>query len=303
MTIICQGYTAGENWSLYQGDCVEIVRQMPPNSIDFAVYSPPFSSLYIYSDSERDMGNAASDEEFAEHYGYLCRELYRALRPGRCIAVHCKQLVYYKNQRGTAGLRDFRGDLNKAHAAAGFDLHSEVTIWKCPVVEMQRTKAHGLLYKQLRTDSTYSRAGLAEYLQIYRKWAGPGDEGLVKPVTHDVEEFPLDQWQEWASPVWMTVRQTNVLNTELAREDRDEKHICPLQLDVIERALVLYSNPGDVVLSPFAGIGSEGFMAVRRGRRFVGVELKESYCRQAERFLREAERDVATPDLLSMMRA
>lgn len=304
MTLIeCQDAAFGESFALYQGDCIEVLRQIPSNSIDFALFSPPFSSLYIYSDSERDFGNAASDEEFAEHYGFLCRELYRVMRPGRCVAVHCKQLVYYRNQRGTAGLRDFRGLLNRGHAAAGFDLHSETTIGLCPVIEMQRTKAHGLLYKTLKADSTFSRCGLPEYLQVYRKWAGPDDEGLVKPVTHTEEDFPLDDWQKIASPVWLHIRQTNVLNVELAREDKDEKHICPLSLDTIDNALRLYTNPGDVVLDPFAGIGSTGVEAVKKGRRFLGTELKPSYFRQASRFLAEAEREVSSGSLLDLMGA
>ena len=286
--IRCLDEAHGDGFALYNGDCVEILRQMPDASVGFSVYSPPFSSLYTYSDSANDMGNCASDEQFFEQYKFLLTELYRVLKPGRLAAVHCKDLVDYagSSESGMAGLRDFPGALVQAHKEAGFAWHSRVTIWKCPVTEMQRTKAHGLLYKQLRTDSTFSRQGLAEYLLVFRKWAREGD--TVERVGHTPEDFPLDQWQEWASPVWMTIDQTNVLNVQKAREERDEKHMCPLQLDVIERALVLWSNPGDVVLSPFAGIGSEGVVSLQKGRRFVGTELKPSYFRDAAANLRVA---------------
>lgn len=286
----------GIGWAAYQADCVDFASQLPERSIDFSVYSPPFANLYIYSDSVADMGNCADDMEFGEQYGYLVRALYAATRPGRLSAVHCKNLVNYKGRDGKAGLRDFRGDIIRLHQDAGWAFHSEVTIWKDPVIEMQRTKAHGLLYKQLRADSTFSRQGLAEYLLLFRRWSDgeESDEGMVEPVTHDKDGFPLSQWQEWASPVWMDVRQTRVLNVQSAREGADEKHICPLQLDVIERALVLWSNKGDVVFSPFMGIGSEGVCSVKLGRRFIGTELKESYFRQACGYLRQAEAESAT---------
>lgn len=288
-----------ERAALYQGDCVSVMRQMPEASVGFSVYSPPFASLYIYSESVCDMGNCADDSEFIEQYRFLASELYRITKPGRLAAVHCKDLVYYANQRGSAGLRDFPGALIRAHVEAGWDFHSRVTIWKCPVTEMQRTKAHGLLYKQLRTDSTFSRQGLPDYLVVFRKWAKEGEP--VEPVPHDAADFPLDQWQEYASPVWMTIDQTNVLNTDLARESKDEKHICPLQLDVIERAVTLWSNPGDVVFSPFAGIGSEGYVSLKLQRKFAGTELKESYWRQACKYLADAEREATTPTLLDLM--
>lgn len=271
----------GEDWMLYRGDAVEVVRGLPDDSIGLSVFSPPFSSLYTYSDSDRDMGNCSDDSEFFQHYAHLLPELYRATRPGRLCAVHCKDLVDYKGSAGRAGLRDFPGDLIRAHEAAGWKYHSRVTVWKDPVREMQRTKAHGLLYKQLRRDSTFSRQGLAEYVLVFRKWAEESEE--VAPVTHTEESFPLPQWQEWASPVWMDIQQTNVLNAEIAREDRDEKHICPLQLDLIERCVRLWSNEGDVVFSPFSGVGSEGVVSLQAARRFVGVELKEQY------FLRAAD--------------
>ncbi|AKF08865.1 DNA-methyltransferase [Sandaracinus amylolyticus] len=280
----------GENWTLYQGDCVEVVRGIPDASIGLSVYSPPFSNLYTYSDSERDMGNSVDDAEFLEHYAFLVRELLRVTRPGRLCLVHCKDLVDYKGRDGRAGLRDFPGELIRIHEAAGWKYHSRVTIWKCPVTEMQRTKAHGLLYKQLRTDSTFSRQGLAEYVLGFRRWAEEGEE--VSPVTHTEESFPLDQWQQWASPVWMDIDQTNVLNAAVAREDGDEKHMCPLQLDLIERCIRLWSNPGDVVLSPFAGIGSEPRSAVKLGRRAIGIELKGSYFARAVRELRDCTKQL-----------
>ena len=281
---------SGENWHVYQADCVDFARQLPDNSIDLTIYSPPFSGLYIYSDNVCDLGNCANDDEFFVQYKFLVKELHRVTRPGRVSCVHCKNLVNYKGRDGMAGLRDFRGEIISAHVEAGFAYHSEVVIWKDPVIEMQRTKAHGLLYKQLRKDSTFSRQGMPEYVLVFRKWAD-AENTFVKQVEHTREEFNLDQWQRWASPVWMDIRQTNVLNKDLAREPGDEKHICPLQLDVIERCVVLWSNPGDVVFSPFMGIGSEGFQSVKYGRKFTGTELKESYFKQAKKFLAQAERE------------
>ena len=297
--IRCLNAAAGDGWALYNGDCVDVARQLPDASVGFALYSPPFSSLYTYSDSALDMGNCEDDAEFLAHYGFLVAELHRLLKPGRLVAVHCKDLVNYKSRDGMAGLRDFPGDLIRVHQRAGFAFHSRITIWKDPVVEQQRTKAHGLLYCQLRKDSTFSRQGLAEYVLVFRRWAAEGEEALVEPVGHTHESFPLERWQRWASPVWMDVDQTRVLNVAAAREDRDEKHMCPLQLDVVERALALWSNAGDVVLSPFAGIGSEGWGALRVGRKFVGIELKESYFRQALRTLETAV-ETHQPDLFGV---
>lgn len=282
----------GENYSIYQADCVDFARQMPDNSIHLSVYSPPFANLYIYSDSIRDMGNSANDQEFLEHYAFLVEQLHRITKPGRLSCVHCKQLVNYKGRDGMAGLRDFRGEIIRAHTDAGWAYHSEVCIWKDPVIEMQRTKAHGLLYKQLRADSTFSRMGMPEYILVFRKWAEEGQE--VEPVGHTPENFNLDQWQRWASPIWTDIRQTNVLNCEQARDSQDEKHICPLQLDVIERCLVLWSNPGDIVFSPFMGIGSEGYQALKYGRKFVGTELKDTYFETAKSYLRRIESESMT---------
>jgi DNA modification methylase len=222
------------------------------------------------------MGNTANDDDFREHYAYLVREKFRLTKPGRLTAVHCSDLPLTKWKDGAVGIKDFSGDIIRIHQEAGWIFHSRRTIWKCPVVEMTRTKHVGLLYKQLRKDSSKSRGGMPDYLMTFIK---PGDN--ASPIEHVPSEFPVEQWQEWASPVWMSVNQTNVLNVKGVRSEKEEKHLCPLQLDVIERALVMWSNPGDTVLSPFMGIGSEGFMSVKAKRRFVGIELKEAYWRQA----------------------
>lgn len=277
----------GSNFAAYNADCVEFVSTMPDNSVGMSIYSPPFSHLFIYSDSERDMGNVRSDEEFFEQYGYLLKELLRVTKPGRMTAVHCSDMPRTKSMYGYVGIYDMPGDIIRAHEAAGWTYHSRVCIWKDPVVEMTRTKALGLLYKQLQKDSTRSRQGLPDYLLVFRKT--PDDEKQCEPVGQDAKDFPVSQWQQWASPVWMDINQTNVLNVRMAREDKDEKHLCPLQLDLIERAIHLWSNKGDTVLSPFMGIGSEGYMAIRAGRRFIGTELKSSYFRQAVKNLRESE--------------
>lgn len=284
--IRCLNEQAGEAWHIYHGDAVDVVSQLPDRSVDFSVFSPPFSGLYIYNDSVADLGNCADDTEFLRHYQFLAHQLFRVMRPGRIVAVHCKDLVFYKNQRGSAGLRDFPGMLIKAHEDAGFTFHSRVTIWRDPVREMTKTKAHGLLYKQLRADASFSRQGLPEYFVVFRKWSRSEDDEIA-PVTHTRDSFPLPQWQEWASPVWMTTRETDVLHS--VRNHQDEKHICPMPLDLITRATLLWSNPGDVVLSPFMGIGSEGHIALKYHRRFVGVELKDSYFRTASRNLTMAE--------------
>ena len=270
--------------NLILGDTIEEIKKIKSDKMGLIIYSPPFSQLYIYSDSYRDMGNNKSDEMFIEHYEYLLDDLYRILKPGRICAVHCKQLVNYKNRDGASGLRDFRGDLIRAHQRHKFIYHSEVCIWKDPVTEMYRTKAHGLLYKQLRKDSSYSRNGLAEYLLIFRKW---GED--IDPIDYKTKKnFELKKWQEYASPVWMTVNQTNVLNAKLARESKDEKHMAPLQLDVIERAVEMWSNPGDLICDPFAGICSTGYKSILLGRKFYGIELKEEYFKHGINYLKEA---------------
>lgn len=271
----CLNQMSGENWTAINGDCVSVISQMPDNCIDFSVYSPPFGSLFVYSESAADMGNS-TDEEFAEHYGFLVREKFRVTKPGRLTAVHCSDLPMTKWREGHVGIKDFSGEIIKIHQDAGWILHSRRTIWKCPVVEMTRTKHVGLLYKQLKNDSAKSRGGMPDYLLTFVK---PGEN--ESPITHSESDFPVEQWQKWASPVWMDINQTNVLNVKAARSANDEKHLCPLQLDLIERALILWSNKGDTVLSPFMGIGSEGYQSLKLGRRFIGTELKPEYWRQA----------------------
>lgn len=279
----------GNSWAVYVADCIEIMNGLPEGLIDLAVFSPPFSDLFVYSDSERDMGNCNSHEEFMEHYAYFAQALYRVLKPGRVACVHCSDLPARKSKDGFIGLHDFGGDLIRAHQDAGWVYHARCTIWKDPVIEMQRTKALGLLYKQLKKDSSRSRVGMPDYMLFFRK-----DEPNPDPITHDPDDLPVSMWQELASPVWMKVNQTKVLNGRQAKGEQDEKHICPLQLDVIERCITLYSNPGDLVLDPFNGIGSTGHQAVKMGRRYLGVELKPEYAKQAARFLEQAEGASAT---------
>jgi DNA modification methylase len=275
------------------GDCVEGVQAMPDNSIDYSVFSPPFASLYTYSNSARDMGNCRDDDEFFEHFAFLVGELLRVTKPGRLLSFHCMDMPTSKARDGVIGIHDFRGELIRAFEADGWIYHSEVCIWKDPVTAMQRTKALGLLHKQLLKDSAMSRVGSAEYILVFRK---PGVN--PKPISHTREDYPVELWQKDASPVWMDINQTRVLNGDMARENSDERHICPLQLDVIERCLRLWSSPGDLVFSPFTGIGSEGYCAVKMGRRFVGAELKESYWRTACDYLRKAESE--SVDLFSL---
>ena len=283
MDLRCLKSDRGTNWQAINGDCVDVISQLPDDSIGFSVYSPPFGSLFVYSTSAADMGNS-TDEEFAAHYGYLVKEKFRVTKPGRLTAVHCSDLPMTKWKDGAVGIKDFSGDIIRLHEEAGWIMHGRRTIWKCPVVEMTRTKHVGLLYKQLQKDSSKSRGGMPDYLITFIK---PGEN--LSPISHTPEDFPLEQWQEWASPVWMSVDQTNVLNVRLARENGDERHLCPLQLDVIERALVMWSNPGDVILSPFMGVGSEGVMSLKHGRKFFGIELKESYWKQACEYLKAEE--------------
>ena len=279
MDIRCLNSAVGNNWQAINGDCVDVIAQLPDDSIGFSVYSPPFGSLFVYSESAADMGNS-TDAEFAEHYAFLVREKFRVTAPGRLTAVHCSDLPMTKWKDGAVGIKDFSGQIIRAHEEAGWIYHGRRTIWKCPVVEMTRTKHVGLLYKQLQKDSSKSRGGMPDYLLTFIK---PGEN--ADPINHTPENFPLDQWQEWASPVWMSVNQSNVLNVKMAREHNDERHLCPLQLDVIERALIMWSNVDDTVLSPFMGIGSEGVMSLKHGRRFIGIELKEGYWKQACQYL------------------
>lgn len=307
-----KNYSQGERHIVYNADCVEVARQMPESSVDFIVYSPPFSSLYTYSNDERDMGNASSDDEFFMHFGFLVAEMYRMLRPGRLMAVHCMNLPTSKQNDGFIGIKDFRGDLIRCFRDAGFIYHSEVTIWKDPVVAMQRTKAIGLLHKTIKKDSSLSRQGIPDYLVVMRK-PGENDKPIEGALKYFVGEepprdfvandrvdgslmwtptgdaTPIDIWQRYASPVWMDINQTRTLQFQNARDSNDERHICPLQLDVIERAMQLWTADDDVVFSPFTGIGSEGYVALQMGRKFIGTELKESYFKIAAENLKSAE--------------
>lgn len=309
----CIDQLIGDRFALYRGDCVRVVAGLPDNSVGYSIFSPPFASLYTYSDDPRDMGNCRDDAEFFGQFRYLLGEMYRAVMPGRLVSIHCMDLPMSKTRHGVIGLRDFSGEIIRAMEDAGFVLHCRVTIWKDPVTAMQRTKSIGLLYKQLRKDSAMSRQGYPDYLITFYK---PGDN--PERIAHTSDQFPVAAdrnergnagWQEYASPcwtggdptlddsrisdllerfpdpVWWDVNPSDTLQYRSAREHDDERHICPLQIPVIVRGLDLWSNPGDVVLSPFAGIGSEGVAALRLGRRFVGAELKASYYQQACRNL------------------
>lgn len=288
----------GERFYAVNADCVEFAATLPEASVGFSVYSPPFANLFVYSDSERDMGNVADEAEFKALYAHLVREKFRITKPGRLTAVHCSDLPRTKGTHGTVGLYDFPADIREVHEAAGWTYHSRITVWKDPVVEMQRTKALGLLYKQIQTDSTRSRQGMPDYVLVFRKT--PEDEGQADKVGQDAKLFPVSMWQQWASPVWMDINQTDVLNVKVAREDKDERHLCPLQLDLIERCVRLWTNPGDTVFSPFMGIGSEGWAALKADRRFVGSELKPAYFRQAAKNLAQMEAESSAPNLLAL---
>lgn len=302
--------TITDRFALYHADTVDVARGLPDRSVDFSVFSPPFASLYTYSNSPRDMGNVLDDAEFFAHYDFLIEQTLRVMKPGRLVAIHCMLMPTSKTRDGHIGLRDFRGDIIRAYEKRGFIFHSEVCIWKDPVTAMQRTKALGLLHKTIRKDSSMSRQGIADYLVVMRT---PGEN--IEPIAHvegTESEFPVLRWQRYASPVWVTtgaaddegflmcsaeetvdensgINPSNTLQYRSAREHDDERHICPLQLGVIRRAVRLWSNPSEIVWSPFAGIGSEGYVALQEGRRFVGAELKKSYYEQAAKNLKEAE--------------
>ena len=265
-----------ENYSLYNGDSCEIMTTIPDNSIHYSIFSPPFADLYVYSNSERDMGNCKSKSEFYEHFRFIVKELYRIMMNGRLVSFHCMNLPTSKQRDGFIGITDFRGELIRLFEECGFIYHSEVCIWKDPVIAMQRTKALGLLHKQIKKDSAMCRQGIADYLVTMRK---PGDN--PEKITHTNESFPVQVWQNYASPVWMDINPSNTLQRTSAREEKDEKHICPLQLDVIKRGINLWTNPNDIVFTPFMGIGSEVYQALKMGRRVIGIELKESYYNQA----------------------
>ncbi len=279
----------GDGYTVHLGDCVKWARRMEDNSIDYSVFSPPFADLFVYSNSDHDMGNCKDDAEFVAQLRYLIAELFRVIKPGRNVSFHCMNLPTTKMRQGFIGLRDFRGDLIRAFQDAGFIYHSEVCIWKDPVVAMQRTKALGLLHKTIRGNSTMSRMGLPDYVVTMRK---PGD--CEDRVTHDgVDDLPVALWQKYASPIWDDINQGRTLNKLPARDENDEKHMCPLQLDVIERCIHLWTNKGDLVFSPFTGIGSEGYTAVKMGRRFVGTELKPQYFDLAHQNIADALREQA----------
>ncbi len=281
----CIDQSSGENYTLINGDCVVALKWLPAHSIDYSIFSPPFASLYTYSNSPRDMGNCRTTDEFFDHFNFLIGELLRVMKPGRNVSFHCMQFPASKERDGYIGLKDFRGDMIRAFQSKGFIFHSEVCIWKDPVTQMQRTKALGLLHKSVRENAAMCRQGLPDYLITMR---APGQQ--QDRVTHTHESYPVSQWQQVASPVWMDIDPSDTLQYQSAREHDDERHICPLQLEVIRRGIELWTNPGDVVLSPFAGIGSEGHVAVQMGRKFIGVELKQSYYRQAVRNLHNALR-------------
>jgi len=279
----CLDQTIGENFALYHGDCVEVARGLPDASVGYSIFSPPFASLYTYSNSPRDMGNCRSDADFFEHFGYLVKELRRVMKPARNVSFHCMLLPTSKERDGYIGLKDFRGELIRVFQREGFIYASEVCIWKDPVTSMQRTKALGLLHKTVRNNASMSRQGIPDYLVTMRAPGEPDER-----VTHDPADYPVDKWQRVASPVWMDIDPQDTLQYRSAREHDDERHICPLQLEVIRRGIDLWTNPGDIVLSPFAGIGSEGYVALQMQRRFVGIELKASYYQQAARNLKAA---------------
>lgn len=280
-----------DDYALYHGDAIEVVQGLPENSVHYSIFSPPFASLYVYSASDRDLGNVRDHSEFFEHFRFLIGDLLRVTMPGRLLSFHVMDLPTSKSRDGFIGLTDFRGDLIRLFVEAGWILHSQVCIWKDPVTAMQRTKALGLLHKQLKKDSCMSRQGIPDYLVTVRK---PGEN--PERVSHTDHDFPVTAWQHYASPVWMDIDPSDTLQYRSARENEDERHICPLQLEVIRRALRLWTNPGDRVLSPFAGIGSEGVVALEMDRRFVGVELKRSYFEQAARNLKAAKRQTSLFD-------
>jgi DNA modification methylase len=283
-----------ENFSIYNGDCVEVARGISDNSIGYSIFSPPFAELYVYNNSERDMGNSKNYNEFWIHFEFLIKELYRIIKPGRSVSFHCMDIPAMKERDGYMGVKDFSGDLIRAFQKEGFIYHSKAIIWKDPLIEATRTKALGLMHKQLVKDSYISRQGIPDQFITMRKPGNNQQEDFIGHPDGLTEYYgsqpPINDgtiknshliWQKYASPVWMDIRQSNTLNKINARDEKDEKHICPLQLDVIARGVTLWSNPNDIVFSPFTGIGSEGYQAVKMNRRFIGIELKESYYYQS----------------------
>lgn len=293
------GQQIGDLWAMYNGDCCEVIKGIPENSIHYSLFSPPFASLFTYSDSERDMGNSAGDDQFADHFSFLVADLFRVIMPGRLVSIHCMNIPAMKERDGYIGMKDFRGDIIRMFQSVGFIYHSEVCIWKDPLIEATRTKALGLMHKQIQKDSAMCRQGLPDYIVTMRK---PGENpepighkngftcfyGENEPTQKGIE-YSHNVWRRYANPVWADINQTNTLNAHMARDKEDERHICPLQLDTVARCLELWSNKDDTVLSPFAGIGSEGYKAVLMGRRFIGIELKKSYYDCAIKYLMSAE--------------
>jgi DNA modification methylase len=322
----------GESWHMYLGDCCQVAKGLPDGSIDLCVHSPPFSNLYIYSDSEADMGNAATDAEFIKHYEFLIQELYRITVTGRLCVVHCKDLPRYSNRDGTAGLKDFPAMIREAFERHGWSYHSRVTIWKCPVVERERTNNNGLLHKTVLRDRSQLRQCMPDYLLVMRKapldslmsekpisepegfeyYIGPNEfdprhsdrhpsrhargRGKKSGGEHE-HQSSIHIWRRYAEAVWWDIDQMDVLNYRTAKTDRDERHICPLQLGLIERCVQIWSLPGEVVFSPFAGIGSEGVGAIRQHRKFIGIELKPEYFRDAKTNLKKAEKLLSKVDM------
>ncbi len=299
MALINQKLTA--KYALYNGDAIPVMEDMPEGRVDFALFSPPFADLYCYSDSPMDLGNCGNYEEFMVHFGFVVKQLARIIKPGRNCSVHCMDIPAMKERDGFIGIKDFSGDIIRVFQKHGFIYHSRHVIWKDPLIEATRTKALGLMHKQLQKDSVKSRAGLPDYLLTFRN-AGDNEIPIAHPEglqTYCGSDDPSrgfsgikkshNIWRAYASPVWMDIRQTKTLNARIAREADDEKHLCPLQLDVIERACVLWSNPGEVVFTPFMGVGSEVYGAVLNGRKGIGVELKTAYYNQAVRNMAEVE--------------
>lgn len=279
----------GKNWTMMLGDSCERLTELDTGSIDLSICSPPFASLFVYSPSERDLGNSSSRAEFLEHYGYIIREQLRVTKPGRIACIHVQQLTTKLATNGVIGLTDFRGDVIRAFIDNGWIFHGETTVDKDPQAQAIRTKAQALMFVTKNRDSSMTRPALADYLLLFRK---PGANEI--PIKNDVSN---EEWIEWARPVWLGIRETNTLNGRVARDHQDEKHIAPLQLDFIERCVRLWSNEGETVLSPFAGIGSEGYVSLQRGRKFIGIELKPSYWRIACENLRMVEAEMELPSL------
>lgn len=339
--INCIKQEVGKNFHVYNMDCVELAKSLPDDSIGYSIYSPPFASLYTFSNSDRDMSNVKNHDEFMDQYQYLINEKLRITKPGRLTSVHCMNMTTTMATHGVIGLHDFRGDIIRAHEKAGWIYHSEVAIWKNPVMAMQRTKALGLLHKTIKTDSSRSRQGMCDYILTFRKpgqnetpidgmlkwYAGEMDlnefalayghddakdsftvsnqfqDGMCRQIATGDPLLSIDIWQQYASPVWFDIGQSNTLQFRDARSEDDERHISPLQLDVIERCLQLWSLPGDVLLSPFMGIGSEGFVGLQMldgPRKFIGSELKESYFDMGIKNLHEAEKVEIQQDLFKL---